>query len=103
MEAKRPARAARMAAPKSLREKSSLRPNAAPGSWPMAAKTAAGSVERWQLTPACPWAAAQERSGEHTSELQSLMSISYAVFFLEKKRNKHNLTPNPHHKHYKRD
>src|SRR3546814_6635950 len=27
-----------------------------------------------------------ERSEEHTSELQSLMSISYAVFFLNKKR-----------------
>src|SRR3546814_13434451 len=60
MEAKRPARAARMAAPKSLRDKSSLRPNAAPGSWPMAAKTAAGSVERRQLPPACRGAAAQE-------------------------------------------
>src|SRR3546814_7225800 len=91
MEAKRPARAARMAAPKSLRDKSSLRPNAAPGSWPMAAKTAAGSVERWQLPPACPWAAAQEdrarsRSEEHTSELQSLMRTSYAVFCLKKKK-----------------
>src|SRR3546814_17295037 len=60
MEAKRPARAARMAAPKSLRGKSSLRPNAAPGSWLMVAKTAAGSVERWPLPPACPWAAAPE-------------------------------------------
>src|SRR3546814_1971168 len=27
-----------------------------------------------------------ERSEEHTSELQSLMRISYAVFFLKKKR-----------------
>src|SRR3546814_3272123 len=33
-----------------------------------------------------------ERSEEHTSELQSLMRISYAVFCLKKKRkNKHNL------------
>src|SRR3546814_1754756 len=32
--------------------------------------------------------AAQERSEEHTSELQSLMRISYAVFCL-KKKNKH--------------
>src|SRR3546814_2805706 len=31
------------------------------------------------------------RSEEHTSELQSLMSISYAVFCL-KKKNKHNTT-----------
>src|SRR3546814_2282136 len=28
------------------------------------------------------------RSEEHTSELQSLMRISYAVFFLNKKKNK---------------
>src|SRR3546814_7580139 len=31
---------------------------------------------------------AQLRSEEHTSELQSLMRISYAVFFLKKKKNK---------------
>src|SRR3546814_10013449 len=31
-----------------------------------------------------------ERSEEHTSELQSLMLISYAVFCLKKKKNKHN-------------
>src|SRR3546814_4994942 len=30
-----------------------------------------------------------ERSEEHTSELQSLMRISYAVFCLKKKKNKH--------------
>src|SRR3546814_3275149 len=35
----------------------------------------------------------RQRSEEHTSELQSLMRISYAVFCLKKKkRNKHNLT-----------
>src|SRR3546814_3668914 len=33
---------------------------------------------RWWLT----------RTEEHTSELQSLMRISYAVFYLKKKRNK---------------
>src|SRR3546814_988162 len=31
------------------------------------------------------------RSEEHTSELQSLMRISYAVFCLKKKNNKHNM------------
>src|SRR3546814_9708482 len=31
----------------------------------------------------------QSRSEEHTSELQSLMRISYAVFCLKKKKNKH--------------
>src|SRR3546814_1174470 len=33
------------------------------------------------------------RSEEHTSELQSLMRISYAVFCLKKKRTKHYLFP----------
>src|SRR3546814_3093880 len=33
---------------------------------------------------------ARERSEEHTSELQSLMRISYAVFCLKKKKKKHN-------------
>src|SRR3546814_4191253 len=32
---------------------------------------------------------AAKRSEEHTSELQSLMRISYAVFCLKKKNNKH--------------
>src|SRR3546814_9116299 len=31
-----------------------------------------------------------ERSEEHTSELQSLMRISYAVFCLKKKKKQHN-------------
>src|SRR3546814_2445491 len=34
-----------------------------------------------------PWLAAGERSEEHTSELQSLMRISYAVFCLKQKQN----------------
>src|SRR3546814_3907142 len=33
-------------------------------------------------------ATAKERSEEHTSELQSLMRISYAVFCLKKKKNR---------------
>src|SRR3546814_2825862 len=37
-------------------------------------------------------AAAQRRSEEHTSELQSLMRISYAVFCLKKKKNHTPLT-----------
>src|SRR3546814_8106682 len=32
-------------------------------------------------------------SEEHTSELQSLMRISYAVFCLKKKKSKHNIIP----------
>src|SRR3546814_4746852 len=34
------------------------------------------------------------RSEEHTSELQSLMRLSYAVFCLKKKKPKHNNTNN---------
>src|SRR3546814_18794861 len=33
----------------------------------------------------------RSRSEEHTSELQSLMRISYAVFCLKKKNNKHRI------------
>src|SRR3546814_5277407 len=38
----------------------------------------------------------QRRSEEHTSELQSLMRISYAVFCLKKKKYKKTCTPNKH-------
>src|SRR3546814_7317317 len=34
----------------------------------------------------------RERSEEHTSELQSLMRISYAVFCLKKKKKQHKTT-----------
>src|SRR3546814_4610714 len=40
------------------------------------------------------WVGISMRSEEHTSELQSLMRISYAVFCLKKKKNK-----NPNTKH----
>src|SRR3546814_5460609 len=39
--------------------------------------------------PAFELADAERRSEEHTSELQSLMRISYAVFCLKKKKQKH--------------
>src|SRR3546814_8948732 len=38
--------------------------------------------------PASPFPSLLLRSEEHTSELQSLMRISYAVFCLKKKKNK---------------
>src|SRR3546814_2673415 len=38
---------------------------------------------------------ASDRSEEHTSELQSLMRISYAVFCLKKKKNKQTHTEKP--------
>src|SRR3546814_8047156 len=39
----------------------------------------------WAQVPMAP---DQERSEEHTSELQSLMRITYAVFCLKKKKNR---------------
>src|SRR3546814_1042032 len=47
----------------------------------------------------CAWAT---RSEEHTSELQSLMRISYAVFCLKQKNNHTNYVVHilrPHHNH----
>src|SRR3546814_6326878 len=40
--------------------------------------------------------AAMDRSEEHTSELQSLMRISYAVFCLKKKNYTHQITTSVH-------
>src|SRR3546814_5525147 len=51
---------------------------------------ASGSLATHQITgegPAGPVQLAGSRSEEHTSELQSLMRISYAVFCLKKKKN----------------
>src|SRR3546814_6698675 len=56
----------------------------------------AGDDARWTVTKMGSHAATASgastvpcRSEEHTSELQSLMRISYAVFCLKKKTNKH--------------
>src|SRR3546814_6484331 len=43
-----------------------------------------------------------ERSEEHTSELQSLMRISYAVFCLKKKKKQNNKHDRPMRSHHKR-
>src|SRR3546814_9494998 len=49
------------------------------------------SQRRWHyLDPAPPDARLAWRSEEHTSELQSLMRISYAVFCLKKKKIQNN-------------
>src|SRR3546814_14703439 len=45
-------------------------------------------VLRRALLSSVPTAPGSRRSEEHTSELQSLMRISYAVFCLKKKTNK---------------
>src|SRR3546814_4084591 len=47
---------------------------------------------------AMPCSLSARRSEEHTSELQSLMRISYAVFCLKKK--KHKKTTTYHHTNY---
>src|SRR3546814_10225612 len=49
--------------------------------------------DRSDQSLAPPVTAARHRSEEHTSELQSLMRISYAVFCLKKKKL---TTPTPH-------
>src|SRR3546814_10737201 len=41
----------------------------------------------WKMASETSWLACSFRSEEHTSELQSLMRISYAVFCLKKKKN----------------
>src|SRR3546814_3407631 len=46
-------------------------------------------VKGWPSDQRCPWRSVRvkrRRSEEHTSELQSLMRISYAVFCLKKKK-----------------
>src|SRR3546814_5946787 len=51
----------------------------------------AGDAFGWwpgQARPCCEQPACSCRSEEHTSELQSLMRNSYAVFCLKKKKNK---------------
>src|SRR3546814_10219010 len=46
----------------------------------------AGPMHRPRCRCPCDWGiSASTRSEEHTSELQSLMRIAYAVFFLKKK------------------
>src|SRR3546814_7684030 len=52
----------------------------------------------------CPaLAKADHRSEEHTSELQSLMRISYAVFCLKKKNKHHTITIHIHKQREKYD
>src|SRR3546814_6072042 len=50
----------------------------------ISASDSASTIIAWMI------AGLTTRSEEHTSELQSLMRISYAVFCLKKKKNQHN-------------
>src|SRR3546814_7751845 len=52
------------------------------------------AAHRWN----CPIRNTFHRSEEHTSELQSLMRISYAVFCLKKKKIIHQITNDIHKK-----
>src|SRR3546814_8943889 len=59
---------------------------------------AAADPQAWLALPlADQLQAAAKRSEEHTSELQSLMRISYAVFCLKKKNKTKNTTHNNNH------
>src|SRR3546814_1534123 len=61
---------------------------------PPAGRTAPARPRRW---PGGRWPARRPgRSEEHTSELQSLMRISYAVFCLKKKTKNKNHIQNSH-------
>src|SRR3546814_3348807 len=62
---------------------------------------AAGGIEDIIVTARIRRETAMQRSEEHTSELQSLMRISYAVFCLKKKK-KQNNKQKQHEGHIKR-
>src|SRR3546814_7430738 len=64
-----------------------LIPDAVAAEWKKAGERSAGAHEAWQDRLASHSKNSEfERSEEHTSELQSLMRISYAVFCLKKKK-----------------
>src|SRR3546814_5748414 len=67
-------------------------------SWARACATLATAESTLALARASAATAASisVRSEEHTSELQSLMRNSYAVFCLKKKTKNHKLISNPH-------
>src|SRR3546814_1847792 len=66
---------------------------AVPGRWLPCSPSCASSRSSASSSRGCP-SRELDRSEEHTSELQSLMRISYAVFCLKKKKQKHALTKN---------
>src|SRR3546814_1318382 len=62
----------------------------------------AASLKRWEkpVLPIGGGVLVKKRSEEHTSELQSLMRISYAVFCLKKKKTQQNKnSPSQHTPH----
>src|SRR3546814_7876475 len=82
--------AVRRSRPRALRASPAGRPVVRGGADPAAAlavrpRRAGARDARIDPRPVRPPARARHRSEEHTSELQSLMRISYAVFCLKKK------------------
>src|SRR3546814_7616797 len=57
----------------------------------------ANGIKHRLTKPNHPWTTDKVRSEEHTSELQSLMRISYAVFCLKKKTTTHTTSKNTTH------
>src|SRR3546814_4861276 len=56
------------------------------GAWTAMRSRAARAAPRLGRESSPPWRCAMSRSEEHTSELQSLMRISYAVFCFNNKK-----------------
>src|SRR3546814_2854202 len=63
------------------------------GIYPEGTRARDGRLHRGHTGPARLALRTQARSEEHTSELQSLMRISYAVFCLKKKKTRHKTMP----------
>src|SRR3546814_7935121 len=97
--ARRAARSPGCCAAPAFENAGSSRPGSAEGQH-LAGRLAGGqAVEGFVDLVQTNGAAAQPRSEEHTSELQSLMRISYAVFCLKKKKNNISNTKNHQHNH----
>src|SRR3546814_8398088 len=79
----------RMAAGKAPAQACTCRPAAIP---PPGHLTATGQIREPFPPPCTLLSSSEKRSEEHTSELQSLMRISYAVFCLKKKKKKKDTT-----------
>src|SRR3546814_3361576 len=80
--------------PASGQQRLQFDPNAAYAS---SASRTPRQAQRWHNPPVPLPSTTMHRSEEHTSELQSLMRISYAVFCLKKKKHTHTPHNHPHH------
>src|SRR3546814_9489961 len=87
---RRPARARRHRPYRSRRRPRSLAPRRQPPAWQRPARRLRAGAKG--LTKMFTGIVTDIRSEEHTSELQSLMRISYAVFCLKKKKTQRQMT-----------